>query len=541
MRLYLNNEAAGYTPDSWKASWDDTSGAVTKKLGTSKSGSTATVGVAETSTSSTWQVALGRFVSDALATAVTIDYLACRQQMCAVMSESDLAADMRLEWMVWVTTGDTSTVRGTIINERGHVDELGGTTLLGEASVVASANNTFTAQVGDRIVLEVGYRAYNTSATSYTGTLEYGGTGSDASQGSASGTVGWLDVGQAQTVSIQGFPYKAVAVSGTHYLASGAAIATITPTPATATGGTVHLWGDVTVHITPGVVKMGNDQTVVLSRYFDDATWQEHFDDALHVAENWWVRNVTNDFGYVQTIGYFPPNSTHWVFVECVNMLTIMDSFGILGPGLEVDKGDYIAVASYVPSMPYWYMRASVDYSNNTPAWGIVFTELYTAPGPYQPPPPQISSDPIPIQLTDYYCLKLDTETNTMNIMRVTGESSTQGALQSEVVALAGIAGVASPNPGYDYDYFEIVVQANSVQVWECWGDDRTKLVVSGSLPYITGSVGFTRQVPDGVDETIMDYIGVWEQRFKIVTQAPRSIWLVESDETGRVILRNTR
>ena len=48
---------------------------------------------------------------------------------------------------------------------------------------------------GDRLVVEVGYRALNTSTTPYSGTLYYGGTGGDLTDGGAANTLtGYLDI-----------------------------------------------------------------------------------------------------------------------------------------------------------------------------------------------------------------------------------------------------------------------------------------------------------------------------------------------------------
>jgi len=207
-RLYLTNEAAGYTPASWKFAWENTTSAVTKKLGAAKAGALTTVAVSETSTSAMYDLACGRFVSDALAAPVDFTAGVTRITSCAVMTESAAAANMKLEWHLWVSIGDSDTVRGTLAS--GRLEGELPVTLTGRPSGGWLAVSTFSAQAGDRYILELGCRAANTGATQYTATLEYGGSGTDATEGSASGTAGWLDIADIEVScggSLPSYPY----------------------------------------------------------------------------------------------------------------------------------------------------------------------------------------------------------------------------------------------------------------------------------------------------------------------------------------------
>jgi hypothetical protein len=89
-------------------------------------------------------------------------------------------ANMNANWHVhaYVTVGDTDTLRGTLVNN--YTELLGTnewpTTATGVSPTAAVVLTPVAIVANDRIVIEVGYDARNTSTTSYTGTLWYGGT-----------------------------------------------------------------------------------------------------------------------------------------------------------------------------------------------------------------------------------------------------------------------------------------------------------------------------------------------------------------------------
>lgn len=192
-RLYLQNQSAGYSPTTFRGAWDATGSAVTKKLGATKSGTSTTVALAETSTTNNFDVLLARFVSDPFTN--NVSFLANAVSTIAwimMVTESNASANDFFHIHAYVTTGDSDTPRGTVLT-----DNIGGTewtttgTGRGEG---AKTNSAVSAQIGDRLVIEVGYQAQNTSATSFTGTLRYGGTGADVTQGSTTTSqVGWVE------------------------------------------------------------------------------------------------------------------------------------------------------------------------------------------------------------------------------------------------------------------------------------------------------------------------------------------------------------
>ena len=94
--------------------------------------------------------------------------------------ESAADADLALHVHVYVTEGDSDSVRGTLLadfvrpNAGGEWADAGSSVAYARGFGGAQAISEVTVSEGDRIVVEVGYIARNASATSYTGTLVYG-------------------------------------------------------------------------------------------------------------------------------------------------------------------------------------------------------------------------------------------------------------------------------------------------------------------------------------------------------------------------------
>ena len=136
-------------------------------------GAITTVARAETNVTNNYDVLLYRGVSGKLATQTisgTFDVvLGCL--------ESNAAANMFWHVHVYVTTGDSDTVRATLINDFIGATEWP-TTAVGRTLGASSAISASITD-GDRLVVEIGYRAANTVTTSYTGTLWYGTQNAD--------------------------------------------------------------------------------------------------------------------------------------------------------------------------------------------------------------------------------------------------------------------------------------------------------------------------------------------------------------------------
>lgn len=177
---YIQNAAAGYTPSTFHGAWDDTASAVTRAIGfypspvedmgTPKhSGYLPYVSKAETSTSGTWDVCLLRLVSPPLKANITLS-----QAITTYLfyTESSTNANFVTHMHVWVTQGDGNLERGVLSADHIGVtewDTLGNAVFRPDVPAISSVN----ALAGDRIVIEFGYRATNTVATSYTGLVYY--------------------------------------------------------------------------------------------------------------------------------------------------------------------------------------------------------------------------------------------------------------------------------------------------------------------------------------------------------------------------------
>ena len=177
-KLYLTTLGAPYTPATLRGAWDDTAAAVTKMLSSGKEGYDETVSVAreETSTNTSWDVLLYRGVSCPLAAQTISGDL----NVMIGAYESVAAADFNWHVHVYVTTGDSDTVRGTLLTdytESAGTNEWGtAQTTSGLALNAATAMSSVVASSGDRIVVEIGYVARNSVATYDSGTLFYGTT-----------------------------------------------------------------------------------------------------------------------------------------------------------------------------------------------------------------------------------------------------------------------------------------------------------------------------------------------------------------------------
>lgn len=172
-RLYLANAAQPYSPATKRGAWDATAGIVDSYLAFTKTGANTSIPIAETNTTNNWDVLLARFVSDPIVGTgfVTSDTV----QWIAAVTESSNSANDFFHVHIYVTTGDSDTVRGTLL-----ADNIGATewttTATARGEGTKSLANNVTALDGDRIVVEIGYQGQNVSGTSFTGTLRYGGT-----------------------------------------------------------------------------------------------------------------------------------------------------------------------------------------------------------------------------------------------------------------------------------------------------------------------------------------------------------------------------
>lgn len=193
LRLYYADTPAGYTPTTFKAGWEKSTGTVVRKLSPTKAGAVTTVGVAETSTSNTYDVALARFVSDPFTVGGTLSTDTLR--LVYMHSQSALSS-FRSYLLVYVTQGDTDAVRGRWT----AADRVSGTTWSTTEIVqrwsAHAPDSPIAVQAGDRLVFEIGARAINTTSSSRTANFHYGGTGTDLAETDDTDPthVGWVDL-----------------------------------------------------------------------------------------------------------------------------------------------------------------------------------------------------------------------------------------------------------------------------------------------------------------------------------------------------------
>lgn len=192
-RFWLTSSAPPYTPATRRGSWTTASGEDVQLLGRKPAGSAGTSSIALAAGSGTRKVLLHRSIS---AGAVAAGTLSGTVQWMIGVKESNALLDAVWHLHVYVTSGDTDTPRGTLLSNYTGATEFGLTAAgAGEGSQAVSA---VAVQVGDRIVVEIGYETSTTTAASYNATINYGGSNASATDlGSADTAVtvnpGWVE------------------------------------------------------------------------------------------------------------------------------------------------------------------------------------------------------------------------------------------------------------------------------------------------------------------------------------------------------------
>lgn len=169
-RMYLTGDAPVFHPTTFRGAWNQTAGFDEGALSVSPSPDLHRSTIAETSTSNTYDVLLGRFTSGPLPVAQTISGTI---RFGAVLSQLAESANMVTRLHVFVTVGSTDVLRGTLLNQHEESAEWHEASRGLETNDLAIAS--VAASAGDRIVLEVGYRAKNLTASARSGRLHYGG------------------------------------------------------------------------------------------------------------------------------------------------------------------------------------------------------------------------------------------------------------------------------------------------------------------------------------------------------------------------------
>jgi hypothetical protein len=174
---YFNNVAAPYTPPAWRGSWD-LDGSVSIALDPIKFGGvTSFVDKAETSATNPFRVGVLRAVSRRLS-AQTISGTV---NMIVGVRESSFSADFYTRLHIYVVNTADGSVLGTLLT--GYEESAGGGGVEWSASgptgkALQAAQALTPVVVPDntnyRLVVELGYIAYNAVVTSFVGRIAYG-------------------------------------------------------------------------------------------------------------------------------------------------------------------------------------------------------------------------------------------------------------------------------------------------------------------------------------------------------------------------------
>lgn len=196
-RFWLTGTTTPFTPATVKGSWAVSVGADIQYLGRKPSGSTGTSTINVGATTANRDVMLNRFISDGALNAKTLSGTV-RWMIGYKESASGLNGFSHIH--IWVTQGNTDTVRGTLLT-----DSIGTTALPLVATGLTEGSKTVSSvavQAGDRLVVEVGYRA-SASSTTQNATINYGGTGTtDLSSGDVTPNLdpGWIEFSGADGI-----------------------------------------------------------------------------------------------------------------------------------------------------------------------------------------------------------------------------------------------------------------------------------------------------------------------------------------------------
>lgn len=191
-KFYLHQTAPVYTPATIRGAWDQTAGAIARRMEQQKEwgGTIDNHFLFESSATLDFDVLLARFISGPLAAQTisgTIDAV-------IGLSESSALANLHWHLHIYVTQGDSDTPRGTLLSD--YTEPLGTNewpNLAFATLNAAAALSSLAISAGDRLVIEVGYVSREASATSRYGMM-YLGTGTAISAAAADGAAAGTDV-----------------------------------------------------------------------------------------------------------------------------------------------------------------------------------------------------------------------------------------------------------------------------------------------------------------------------------------------------------
>jgi hypothetical protein len=274
--LRITNTASDYTPSNYRGAWDDTGGFTTVSFASTPSGTAANHARAETNASTTWDVGLVRAVASDADVIQSAGNLAGTVEWVFYALESSSLANFVTHVHIYVTAGDSDTVRGTVLSNFIGSSEWpdAGVGLTDGSQAISSV----AVQVGDRVVVEYGYQAQNSSTTSRTGTTRVGGSGLDLPVGFTTSTrPGNFTFSDTNGVfAASGTDADATPATGTgqayNATTTNAPLVNVNATPATGTG-TAHDPGVTPAYCGP------NYRYFVEVDWNNDGVWTDPYDD----------------------------------------------------------------------------------------------------------------------------------------------------------------------------------------------------------------------------------------------------------------------
>lgn len=196
-RFWFTSGTTPYTPATVKGAWDVSAGADIQLLGRKPQGSAGTSSINVGSTAADRDIMLNRFISNA---AVRTGTVSGTVNWVIGARENNVDLNGFSHVHIWVTQGNSDTVRGTLLTD--HIGSTEFTTTATGTTPGAQSVSSVAISVGDRLVVEFGYRA-NSLNTTYNATINYGNTGgTDLTNGSTNVTTepGWIEFSGADGI-----------------------------------------------------------------------------------------------------------------------------------------------------------------------------------------------------------------------------------------------------------------------------------------------------------------------------------------------------
>lgn len=193
-RMYMSDAASPYNPTTFKGAWDTAASSANGKLTLNRldSGGGLNVKTRTAPNTNAYAECMARFVSLPLLAGTlapaTVD-------IGFLIDENDAGLNAVLHVHVWVTQGDSDTVRGTLITDITDTQEFAVSSPSGKQLASPPTSTSVTVVAGDRIVVEMGYKLVSPTVTNSVD-FWYAGGGTDIVIGNGTGGnhSPWIDL-----------------------------------------------------------------------------------------------------------------------------------------------------------------------------------------------------------------------------------------------------------------------------------------------------------------------------------------------------------